>query len=82
MGNEFYFLPTGSCLRRDGKCTKANSTNSDAVALAGRFESAYWPKVIHDIDIQLTHQEIKLARDIIRAHAGLEPIDDGAKYRG
>lgn len=22
MGNDFYFLPKGSCLRRDGKCTK------------------------------------------------------------
>jgi hypothetical protein len=22
LGNDFYFLPTGSCLRKDGKCNE------------------------------------------------------------
>lgn len=31
MGNDFYFLPIGSCLRRDRKCT-----NTEGQALDGR----------------------------------------------
>ena len=38
----------------------------DPKALAAKLDRAYWPKVIHGIDVQLSHQEIAAARDWIR----------------
>ncbi len=40
-------------------------TPIDPRVLAAKFDSAYWPKVIHGIDIQLTAAEIAAARDLI-----------------